>query len=102
MHHWHREKNAVWRRVQKCLQKLGIDLIGLITADVVKLCKGLLGSNGLLNSNHMEQEAALNSLSTLMSIIPGDTYTQFAKHFIDLPDRVAHDALSEVDIQIFL
>ncbi|XP_057801902.1 protein ILITYHIA-like [Salvia miltiorrhiza] len=95
------KKNAVWRRVQKCLQKLGIDLIGLITADVVKLCKGLLGSNGLLNSNHMEQEAALNSLSTLMSIIPGDTYTQFAKHFIDLPDRVAHDALSEVDIQIF-
>lgn len=41
--------------------------------------KGLLGSNGLLNSNYMEQEAALNSLSTLMSIIPGDTYAQFAK-----------------------
>lgn len=41
--------------------------------------KGLLGSKGLLNSNCMEQEAALNSLSTLMSIIPGDTYAQFAK-----------------------
>lgn len=41
--------------------------------------KGLLGANGLLNSNYMEQEAALNSLSTLMSIIPGDTYAQFAK-----------------------
>lgn len=55
----------------------------------------------MLNSNCMEQEAALNSLSTLMSIIPGDTYGQFAKHFIDLPDHAAHDTLSESDIQIF-
>ncbi|KAG6388178.1 hypothetical protein SASPL_153377 [Salvia splendens] len=96
-----RERSSVWRRVQKCLQKSGIDVIGLITADVVKLCKGLLGSNGLLSFSYMEQEAALNSLSTLMSIIPADTYAQFAKYFADLPDRVAHDALSEDDIQIF-
>lgn len=41
--------------------------------------KGLLGSNGLLSFSYMEQEAALNSLSTLMSIIPADTYAQFAK-----------------------
>ncbi|KAH6803964.1 ILITYHIA protein [Perilla frutescens var. frutescens] len=95
------KKDAVWKRVQKCLQNLGINVIGLITTDVAKLCKGLLGSKGLLSSNYMEQEAALNSLSTLMSIIPGDTYAQFEKHFIDLPDHVAHDTLSEIDIQIF-
>lgn len=41
--------------------------------------KGLLGVPGLLSSNYLEQEAAVNSLSTLMSIIPGDTYAQFQK-----------------------
>lgn len=91
--------------------------------------KGLLGSKGLVSSNYLEQEAAINSLSTLMSIIPGDTYSQFEKvyhtcyslvflltwfnwfmwlllynslmqHFINLPDRMAHDQLSENDIQV--
>ncbi|KAL3654018.1 eIF-2-alpha kinase activator GCN1 [Castilleja foliolosa] len=92
---------AVWRRVQKCSQKLGIDVTGLVTANVAGLCEGLFGSKGLMNSNHFEQEAAINTLSTLMSIIPGDIYAQFEKHFITLPDRIAHDTLSEVDIQIF-
>ncbi|KAL3645564.1 hypothetical protein CASFOL_010744 [Castilleja foliolosa] len=55
---------------------------------------------GLMNYNHFEQEAAINTLSTLMSIIPGDIYAQFEKHFISLPDRIAHDTLSEVDIQV--
>ncbi|KAI3459061.1 hypothetical protein Pfo_015724 [Paulownia fortunei] len=95
------KKDAVWRRVRKCLQKLGFDVIGLVTANVAELCKGLLGSKGLMNSNYLEQEAAINTLSTLMSIIPGDTYAQFEKHFINLPDRIAHDTLSEIDIQIF-
>ncbi|KAL8544545.1 hypothetical protein ACS0TY_004932 [Phlomoides rotata] len=95
------KRDAVWKRVQKCLQKFGFDAIGLITADVAQLCKGLLGVRGLLSSNYLEQEAAINSLSTLMSIIPGDTYAQFQKHFIELPDRVAHDLLSETDIQIY-
>ncbi|CAI9767444.1 unnamed protein product [Fraxinus pennsylvanica] len=61
----------------------------------------LLVVKGLMSSNYLEQEAAINSLSTLMSIIPGDTYAQFEKHLIDLPDRFEHDALSENDIQIF-
>ncbi|KAL6586597.1 eIF-2-alpha kinase activator GCN1 [Orobanche minor] len=95
------KKNAVWRRVQKCLQKLGFDVVGLVTANVAELCKVLFGSKGLMNCNHLEQQAAINTLSTLMSIIPGDTYAQFEKHFIDLPERIAHDTLSEIDIQIF-
>lgn len=32
-----------------------------------------------MSSNHLEQEAAIHSLSTLMSITPTDTYTEFAK-----------------------
>ncbi|KAL7109894.1 hypothetical protein ACP275_06G203700 [Erythranthe tilingii] len=104
-HHPHivgtHKKDAVWRRVRKCLQKLGFDVIGLVTANVAKLCEGLLGSKGLMNPNYLEQEAAINSLSTMMSIMPGDTYAQFEKHFINLPDRMAHDKLSETDIQIF-
>ncbi|KAL6545243.1 eIF-2-alpha kinase activator GCN1 [Orobanche gracilis] len=110
------KKNAVWKRVQKCLQKLGFDVVGLVTANVAELCKGfwlmneptslhrlevLFGSKGLMNCNHLEQQAAINTLSTLMSIVPGDTYAQFEKHFIDLPERIAHDTLSEIDIQIF-
>ncbi|KAL0313788.1 UNVERIFIED_CONTAM: protein ILITYHIA [Sesamum calycinum] len=55
------KKNAVWKRVQKCLQKLGFDVIGLVTRNVAELCK----------------------------------------YFINLPDRIAHDTLSDTDIQIF-
>ncbi|KAK4397653.1 protein ILITYHIA [Sesamum angolense] len=33
------KKNAVWKRVQKCLQKLGFDVIGLVTGNVAELCK---------------------------------------------------------------
>ncbi|KAG8380391.1 hypothetical protein BUALT_Bualt06G0010500 [Buddleja alternifolia] len=116
------KRDAVWRRVQKCLQKLGFDVIGLVAANMTELCKlsclclfaivnssgamktnirGLLGSKGLMSSNYLEQEGAINSLSTLMSVLPGDTYAQFAKHFINLPDRLAHDTLTETDVQIF-
>ncbi|KAK4487622.1 hypothetical protein RD792_005728, partial [Penstemon davidsonii] len=95
------KKDAVWKRVRKCLQKSGFDVIGLVTANVAELCKGLLGPKGLMSSNYFDEEGAINSLSTLMSIIPGDTYAQFEKHFINLPDRLAHDTLSEIDIQIF-
>ncbi|XP_073041088.1 protein ILITYHIA [Primulina eburnea] len=95
------KKDVVWRRVQKCLQKFGFDVIGRVTTSVADLCKGLLGSKGLMSPNYLDQEGAINSLSTLMSIIPGDTYAQFEKHFINLPDLRTHDALSEIDIQIF-
>ncbi|KAL3370936.1 hypothetical protein AABB24_007783 [Solanum stoloniferum] len=95
------KRNSVWRRVQKCLHKHGIDAIGLVTTNVVGLCKGLLGPTGLMSDNHFAQEAAINSLSTLMSMLPGETYMEFEKYFNDLPDRLAHDMLSENDIQIF-
>ncbi|KAA8538955.1 hypothetical protein F0562_025647 [Nyssa sinensis] len=95
------KRDAVWRRLQKCLQTLGFDVIGLITADLANLCQGLLGPMGLMSANYLEQEAAIYSLSTLMSITPRDTYVEFEKHLNSLPDRYAHDTLSENDIQIF-
>ncbi|XP_063940401.1 protein ILITYHIA isoform X2 [Daucus carota subsp. sativus] len=94
--------NAVWKRLQKCLQRLSFDIIELIMADLGNICKGLLGPFGLMSSNHLEQEAAIHSLSTLMSITPTDTYTEFEKHLNNLPDRFEHDKLSENDIQIYL
>ncbi|KAL0317538.1 UNVERIFIED_CONTAM: protein ILITYHIA [Sesamum angustifolium] len=54
-------KRMQFGRVQKCLQKLGFDVIGLVTGNVAELCK----------------------------------------YFINLPDRIAHDTLSDTDIQIF-
>ncbi|XP_019193916.1 PREDICTED: eIF-2-alpha kinase activator GCN1 isoform X14 [Ipomoea nil] len=95
------KRNAVWRRVHKCLQRQGFDVVHLLSTDVAGLCQGLLGSRGLMSQNHFEQEAAINSFSTLMSIIPGETYTEFVKNFNDLPDRHAHDMFSENDIQAF-
>ncbi|CAA0814499.1 ILITYHIA, partial [Striga hermonthica] len=95
------KKDAVWRRVQKCLHKFGFDAVSLVTPNVAELCKVLFGSNGLTSSNCFEQGAAINTLSTLMSIVPGGIYAQFEKHFISLPERISHDTLSENDIQIF-
>lgn len=95
------KRNAVWRRLQKGLQTRGFDVIGIITANVESLCKGLLGPTALMSPNHLEQEAAINSLSTLMSVIPKDTYIEFEKHFSNFPDRQSHDTVSENDIQIF-
>ena len=45
----------------------------------------LLGPTGLMSANPHEQEAAIFSLSTLMSILPRETYTEFekVKCFID-------------------
>ncbi|XP_048226208.1 protein ILITYHIA isoform X2 [Ricinus communis] len=94
-------KDAVWKRVRKCLQTLGLDVIGFISADVENLCKGLLGPMGLMSLNVFEQQAAINSLSTLMSITPSDTYMEFEKHLNNLEDRYSHDMLSENDIRIF-
>lgn len=37
-----------------------------------------------MSSNHLEQEAAIHSLSTLMSITPTDTYTEFEKVFFNV------------------
>ncbi|KAL6988990.1 eIF-2-alpha kinase activator GCN1 [Sarracenia purpurea var. burkii] len=95
------KRNAVWRRLQKCLQTLGFDVISLICADVGNICKILLGPMGLMSANLSDQEAAIYSLSTLMSIMPKDTYAEFEKYLNNLPDRFAHDTLSQNEIQIF-
>ncbi|CAK9164336.1 unnamed protein product [Ilex paraguariensis] len=94
------KKNAVWRRVQKCLQTHGFDAIDLITDGVSNLCKDLLGPAGLISDNPLDQETAIYSLSTLMCITPKDTYLEFEKHLKNLPERYAHDALTEKDIQL--
>ncbi|KAJ4721119.1 translational activator GCN1 [Melia azedarach] len=95
------KRDAVWKRLHKCLQTHGFNVIDIVSADVGKLCKDLLGSAGLMSSNPLEQQAAKYSLSTLMSITPKDTYIEFEKHLKNLPDRYLHDTLSEKDIQIF-
>ncbi|XP_057962817.1 protein ILITYHIA [Malania oleifera] len=95
------KRNTVWKRLQKCMQTLGFDAIGIVTADVGSLCKDLQGLTGLMSANHLEQQAAIYSLSTLMSITPRDTYMEFEKHLSNLPERYSHDTLSENDIQIF-
>ncbi|KAI4350125.1 hypothetical protein L6164_010637 [Bauhinia variegata] len=95
------KRDTVWKRLSKCLQTHGSDVIGVVSANVVNLCKGLLGPMGLMSSNPLEQQATISCLSTLMSIIPGDTYLEFEKHLVDLPERLSHDALTENDIQIF-
>lgn len=87
----------------------------------------LLGSMGLMSTNTLEQHAAIGSLSTLMSIIPSDTFLEFEKvscaclqyfsfwhylvhfhfnvllslqHLKEVPDRTSHDTLSENDIKV--
>lgn len=95
------KKDAVWKRLQKCLRAYGFDVIEQIMADVSHLCKGLLGPMGLMSTSHLEQEAAIYALSTLMTIAPAEVYAEFEKHLKSSPDRGAHDLLSENDIQIF-
>ncbi|KAK6915301.1 hypothetical protein RJ641_020418 [Dillenia turbinata] len=99
------KRDAVWRRVQKCLKRHGFEVIDIVSADVRNLCKGILGPLGLLSNNPLEQQSAIFSLSTLMSIVPKDTYVEFQKvdrvMLNSLPYRHAHDLLSETDIQIF-
>lgn len=95
------KRDAIWRRLHKCLQVLGFDVIGILSADVGNLCKGLMGPMGLMSANPLECQAAILSLSTLMSIIPRDTYIEFEKHLQNLPDCRLHDMLSEYDILVF-
>ncbi|OMO84593.1 Armadillo-like helical [Corchorus capsularis] len=95
------KRDAVWRRLHKRFRTLGVDVIGIISANVATICKGLMGPLGLMSANPLEQQAAIYSLSTLMSIAPEDTYSEFEKHLISLPDRHSHDMLSKNDIQIF-
>ncbi|KAK7840273.1 protein ilityhia [Quercus suber] len=93
--------DTVLERLHKCLQTLGFDIIGIFSADVGNLSKGLLGPMGLMSANPLEQQAAISSLSTLMSITPRDTYIEFEKHLQNLPDRYSHNMLSENDVLVF-
>ncbi|XP_062006271.1 protein ILITYHIA [Rosa rugosa] len=95
------KRDAVWRRLHKCLHKCGFDINSNILADMVKLCKGLLETMWLSSTTQSEQQAAISSLATLMSIAPGETYVEFEKHLKHLPYRYSHDTLSENDIRIF-
>ncbi|KAE8731771.1 ILITYHIA isoform 3 [Hibiscus syriacus] len=95
------KRDAVWRRLHKCLRTLGFDVIDIISANVGNICESLIGPMGLMSANPLEQQASIYSLHTLMSIAPEDTYSEFEKHLINLPDRHSHDMLSENDIQIF-
>ncbi|XVE90051.1 hypothetical protein DITRI_Ditri20bG0045600 [Diplodiscus trichospermus] len=95
------KRDAVWQRLHKCLRSLGFDVIGIISAKVGNICKVLVGLMGLMSTSTLEQQAAVYALCTLMSIVPEDTYSEFEKHLINLPDRHSHDMLSEDDIQIF-
>ncbi|KAK7332811.1 hypothetical protein VNO80_29566 [Phaseolus coccineus] len=95
------KRDAVWKRLCKCLQAHGFVVIDIISANVGNFLKILLGPLGLKSTNPLEQQAAVLSLSNLMSIIPGDTYMEFEKYLLNIPERFAHDTLSENDIQIF-
>uniref|UniRef100_A0A0E0KIC1 TOG domain-containing protein n=1 Tax=Oryza punctata TaxID=4537 RepID=A0A0E0KIC1_ORYPU len=90
---------GVWKRLQRRLKQQKIFFIELISPNISVICKELLSPNGLFSSNKQVQCAALNSLSTLMTITPSDTFLEFEKHFIGLPDRTLHDGFSENDIK---
>ncbi|XWS64788.1 hypothetical protein CRYUN_Cryun05aG0033900 [Craigia yunnanensis] len=72
-------------------------IVGTAKKDAV--WQGLVGPMELMSANPLEQQAAIYSLCTLMSIAPEDTYSEFEKHLINLPDRHWHDMFSENDIQ---
>uniref|UniRef100_A0A0E0D5U2 TOG domain-containing protein n=1 Tax=Oryza meridionalis TaxID=40149 RepID=A0A0E0D5U2_9ORYZ len=91
---------GVWKRLQRRLKQQKIFFIELISPNISVICKELLSPNGLFSSNKQVQCAALNSLSTLMTITPSDAFLEFEKHFIGLPDRTLHDGFSENDIKI--
>ncbi|KAB2629923.1 translational activator GCN1 [Pyrus ussuriensis x Pyrus communis] len=95
------KRDAVWKRLQKCMHACGFDIISNILADVENLFKGLLVPMLLSSTNPFEQRAAVFSLSSLMSIAPGETYAEFEKQLKNLPYRFSHDTLSENDIRIF-
>ncbi|XP_020981860.1 LOW QUALITY PROTEIN: protein ILITYHIA [Arachis duranensis] len=95
------KRDAVWKRLFRCLQSHDFDVIDVLSTNAVNLIQVLLGPMGLKSVNPLEQEAAISSLCTLMSIVPADAYTEFEKHLLNLPERFSHDTLSENDIQIF-
>ncbi|KAL8159190.1 hypothetical protein V2J09_000727 [Rumex salicifolius] len=95
------QRDSIWRRISKCLQTCGFDVTDIFSQEITRTCEDLVGSLGLMSLNSLEQQAAEYSLCTMMSMAPTDTYVQFEKHLTNFPDRLAHDALSPYDIQVF-
>ncbi|KAH9605749.1 hypothetical protein KSS87_010195 [Heliosperma pusillum] len=95
------KRDGVWRRISTCLKTNGFDVLNILAGETRKICEDLMGSAGLSSSSPFEQQAAVDSLCTLMSIAPSNTYVEFEKHLRNIPDRYAHDALSRNDIQVF-
>ncbi|KAK9146319.1 hypothetical protein Sjap_006222 [Stephania japonica] len=94
-------KDSVWQRLRKSLQRHGLDVFSIVAADLGKICKDLLGPMGLMSQNPLDQHAAINCLSTLMSVLPKDIYQEVQKFLNTHPDRFLHDELTERDIEVF-
>lgn len=94
-------QNSVWKRLVRCLMGQKLDIIDVIAKNIRSVCRALLGSDGLRSSNYLEQHAAIGSLSTLMGIMPNETFSEFEEVLGELPERAKHDELSENDIKIF-
>ncbi|KAG2312032.1 hypothetical protein Bca52824_023589 [Brassica carinata] len=95
------KRDTVWKRLQKCLKTCGLDAATFLSTNGQSVCKRLLGPMGLVSPRTSEQQAAVYSLSTMMSLAPEDTFTVFKMHLQELPDRLSHDMLSMTDIKIF-
>ncbi|CAG7894016.1 unnamed protein product, partial [Brassica rapa] len=95
------KRDAVWKRLQKCLKTCGLDVATFLSTNGQSVCKRLLGPMGLVSPRTSEQQAAVYALSTMMSLAPEDTFTVFKMHMQELPDRLSHDMLSMTDIKIF-
>ncbi|KAJ0229809.1 Protein ILITYHIA [Hirschfeldia incana] len=95
------KSDAVWKRLQKCLKACGLDVATFLSTNGQSVCKHLIGPMGLASPRIPEQQAAVYSLSTMMSLVPEDTFTVFKMHLQELPDRLSHDMFSMTDIKIF-
>lgn len=95
------KRDGIWQRTSTCLRTQGFDVLSIIAGGIKSICEDLVGITGLMSGSPLEQQGAVHSLCTLMTIAPSDAYLEFEKHLSNLPDRYAHDTLSPNDIQIF-
>lgn len=96
-----RRKNIVWKILIRSLRRNGLDITCTVATEPGVVCEILLGRTGMMNSGCLESQAAIYALSTVMQIIPKETFTEFVKRLEQLPERSLHDVLSENDIKIF-
>ncbi|XP_078427732.1 putative protein kinase regulator ILITHYIA [Wolffia australiana] len=95
------QSNAVWKRLRRNLHKHGFAIIEIVSENMPVICEELFGARGLMSSNSLNRETAVRAFSTLMSVNPSHTFTEFKKHMERLPDWCLHRDLSENDIKIF-